>query len=56
MSGLVPRREWAKTEAHKASTYACGKCGERFAFPQDVYAHLDTEHPQPKTPKRKVSK
>jgi len=44
----VPREEWAKTDVHKASRYSCGKCGQQFASPHDVYAHLDAEHPPKK--------
>jgi len=43
---MVPAGEWADTEIHKASKYNCGKCGERFASPEEVYAHLDAEHPK----------
>lgn len=43
---MVSRAEWAQTDVHKASTYACGKCGERFAMPHDVYEHLDRVHPK----------
>ncbi len=43
--GMVPRDEWQKTAVHKASTYFCGKCGKQFAMPQDVYDHMDAEHP-----------
>ena len=46
--GMVPREKWEQTEIHKASTYACGKCGKRFDSPHDVYDHLDAEHPRPK--------
>lgn len=44
--GMVPREQWEQTDIHKASTYACGKCGQRFDTPHDVYAHLDSEHPK----------
>jgi hypothetical protein len=50
--GMVPREQWAQTDVHKASAYACGKCGDRFATPHDVYAHLDVEHPKKKEKKR----
>ena len=40
----VPREEWAETDVHKASSYACGKCGKRFEHPDEVYAHIDAEH------------
>ncbi len=45
----MTREEWEQTDVHKASTYRCGKCGEQFLSPDDVYAHLDAEHPQKKT-------
>jgi len=44
--GMASREEWAKSPVHQASTYACSKCGQRFATPHDVYDHLDREHPQ----------
>ncbi len=51
--GMVPRAEWEKSDIHAASSYSCGKCGERFESPHDVYAHLDAEHPEPKTTRRR---
>jgi hypothetical protein len=45
--GMTPRDQWAETAVHQASTYSCGKCGQRFPDPQAVYDHLDTEHPDP---------
>ena len=49
---MVPREQWVQSQAHQASTYACNKCGARFATPHDVYAHLDAEHPRKKGVKR----
>lgn len=46
--GMVPREQWTQSAVHKASAYACGKCGARFATPHDFYAHLDAEHPKKK--------
>lgn len=43
-AGMMPADEWAKTPIGQHSTYSCGKCGKRFATPQDVYDHLDQEH------------
>lgn len=43
--GLVPKEEWTATAVHKASTYACGKCGAPMESPHDLYDHLDREHP-----------
>lgn len=40
----VSRDEWAETEVHRASAYSCGKCGEAFANPDEVYDHLDAKH------------
>lgn len=40
----VPADEWANSEVHKASTYSCGKCGQRFESPERLYDHLDAEH------------
>ena len=40
----VSKDEWAKTEVHQHSAYSCGKCGEDFASPDEVYAHLDERH------------
>ncbi len=37
----VPAKEWALTDVHQASTYSCGKCGQRFALPHEVYDHLE---------------
>jgi hypothetical protein len=44
--GMESREQWTKGEVHKASTYACGKCGKGFDSPHDFYAHLDAEHPK----------
>lgn len=44
--GMVPRKEWAGTPIHGASTYQCGKCGRYFADPHALYDHLDMEHPK----------
>ena len=49
--GMMSREAWKQTEVHKASTYACGKCGKRFDMPHDFYDHLDAEHPRPKKEK-----
>lgn len=46
-SGMT-REEWERTDVHKASSYSCAKCGKRFASPDDVYDHLDAEHPPKK--------
>lgn len=43
-AGMVPSDEWTQTEVHKASAYSCGKCGEGFGSPEQVYAHLDVHH------------
>ncbi len=42
--GMVPLEDWAATDVHKASTYACGKCGQTFDHPHEIYEHLDAEH------------
>lgn len=47
MSGIT-REEWERTQVHRASTYSCSKCGKRFASPDDVYDHLDADHPAKK--------
>ena len=46
--GMVPREAWTKTDVHKASEYFCGKCGQQFSTPHDLYDHLDREHPRPR--------
>lgn len=43
---MVPREEWAKSDVHKASRYACTWCGKEFEMPHDFYDHLDAEHPK----------
>lgn len=43
-SMAVPKDEWAQTDVHQHSTYSCGKCGEDFGSPDEVYAHLDKHH------------
>lgn len=40
----VSKDEWAATEVHQHSAYSCGKCGEGFDNPEDVYDHLDAKH------------
>ena len=45
-SAMTPEAEWAETDVHRASTYFCGKCGNKFETPHALYAHLDSEHPQ----------
>jgi ribosome-binding protein aMBF1 (putative translation factor) len=49
--GMMPREQWEKTKVAQASVYSCAKCGKRFDSPQEVYDHLDAEHP-PKRPPR----
>lgn len=41
----VSKEAWRKTDIHRHSAYACGKCGKRFADPEDFYTHLDRDHP-----------
>lgn len=45
--GMSSREDWKRTSVHQASRYSCSKCGRGFASPQDVYDHLDAEHPKP---------
>lgn len=42
--GMTPAEEWSESDVHKHSTYKCGKCGESFDSPEEVYAHLDAQH------------
>lgn len=51
--GMTSREQWKQTSVHKASKYSCGKCGERFATPHEVYDHLDAEHPPVESSRRK---
>jgi hypothetical protein len=51
-NGMVPRDEWEQTDAHKASRYFCGKCGQEFDMPHDLYDHLDEVHPRKKVTRR----
>jgi len=37
----VARDEWAKTEIHRAGSYSCAHCGQRYEHPEDVYACID---------------
>ena len=46
--GMVAREQWERTDVHKASQYFCGKCGQEFPSPHDLYDHLDEQHPRPK--------
>lgn len=39
--GMVPAEEWAETQIHRHSRYACAKCGEEFASPLALYSHQD---------------
>lgn len=47
----ISREDWLKTDVAKASTIACGYCGQRFATPHDFYKHRDTVHPKKKAKK-----
>lgn len=40
-SGMTGRDEWEQTDVHRHSRYSCGKCGEGFSSPHEVYKHLD---------------
>jgi len=51
--GMVPREEWAESDIHKASRYACGWCGKEFEMPHDFYEHLDREHPKKRAATRR---
>lgn len=52
--GMMPREEWEKTQVAQSSRYSCSKCGKTFDSPQEVYDHLDAEHPpEPKKKKKK---
>ena len=50
--GMVSREAWERSDVHKASEYFCGKCGEQFETPHDLYDHLDREHPRPRRKER----
>lgn len=47
----VSREDWAQSDVHKASRYACGWCGQKFEMPHDFYDHLDTAHPKKRAKK-----
>jgi len=40
-AGMSPREVWEATPVHQASTYSCGRCGQRFPDPHAVYEHLE---------------
>jgi hypothetical protein len=43
--GMADRRSWEATRVHKhTSLYGCALCGQRFNYPQAVYAHLAKRH------------
>jgi hypothetical protein len=43
--GMVERGNWRKTRVHRHTHfYGCAQCGQRFADPHAVYAHLAKRH------------
>jgi uncharacterized C2H2 Zn-finger protein len=42
--GMVKSSAWRRTEAHKASSYSCFRCGKPFRSPHEVYRHIDGVH------------
>jgi hypothetical protein len=44
--GMAERGSWRKTRVHRHTHfYGCARCGQRFADPHAVYAHLARRHP-----------
>ena len=55
-AGMVSADEWKRTSVHRASRYACHKCGDEFDSPDKVYEHIDGAHPAKRRVKRSERK
>ena len=42
--GMASDSDWRKRRIHKASSYSCTLCGQRFSGPHATYTHLAKVH------------